>query len=312
MGPGALAVHGRGGGCAGLCAPVEDIHHLLSGFTRLSVQVLDIYGAILLHPHIQLGLALPRCALGQQVDQVVPVQLHHRALDRIDVPGLVVLAQRVQLVDRPRRHAQLSGLARHGERLAGASLAIGEERDIIAIHRGLDQVLAVLENLVLAPRRKHSVELEVRIVLPNDQRHGVGLPGDVAVSGLLLLGAQRPDAAEHADGSFEVLDRVMELFPPNLGVVDVNLGHARCKRRGDRAGQALLGGADRIDVLHVRGLALLDGLPDLRQAAPPLLERLALLLGVLVLRRGQFDLLRRVDRGCQGLDRGRVGGHQLP
>mmetsp|Transcript_2911 Transcript_2911/g.7297 ORF Transcript_2911/g.7297 Transcript_2911/m.7297 type:complete len:350 (+) Transcript_2911:866-1915(+) len=194
----------------------------------------------------------------------------------------------------------------HGEGLTGACLAVGEEGHVVAIDGRLHQVFAIFEDLDLSAGQEHGIEgvlcATSRLGL-DGQVHGVDTLSDLGVARLLLLLAQRPNAAEHADGTLEVLDGVMQLLPSALRVLQVRLGDASCERACNRRRELLLRLPHGIDVGHVGTLGvaerLLNGLEKLRLLLLPLEQGVR--IPVLVLR--ERGLLRRNHGLLEGLDR---------
>mmetsp|Transcript_10221 Transcript_10221/g.33691 ORF Transcript_10221/g.33691 Transcript_10221/m.33691 type:complete len:247 (+) Transcript_10221:660-1400(+) len=160
---------------------------------------------------------------GEQVAQLLIVHLEKGGAER---PLPAVLAHEFRLAqnlaerarDQPPRLRVTATL--HRVRLAGPSLAVGEDADLVAVERRLDQAIHLLEKLVLrGVGLKDLVEGEVvrlgvvrqaQLVLGRRQCDGVAL-------------GWRAHAAEDADVSFELLHRVVQRAARRLGLEQLGL-----------------------------------------------------------------------------------------
>mmetsp|Transcript_20372 Transcript_20372/g.51943 ORF Transcript_20372/g.51943 Transcript_20372/m.51943 type:complete len:357 (+) Transcript_20372:769-1839(+) len=190
-----------------------------------AIHVHDAVSHVTLHVETLLLLrrtilpSLPRIprVWGQEVQDVLLVHLDHV---RFDFEGLALLRLPVDdvedLVDRTRREPRLGAAAIHGVRLPGTSLAVGKDRDVIAIDCTLHQLPAVGEDILLrAAGIEDRVELErLRLVAAlQPRRKGVSTLQHLNVPSLRFPLDHRSEAAEHADRALHVQDLVVELLP---------------------------------------------------------------------------------------------------
>ena len=89
----------------------------------------------------------------QEVCELILIQLQHVGGHAEAVLPRVSVQDGEQLVDAPRGDPWPSLVAVNCVRLAAARLAVGENADVVAIHRGLNQVLGVRKHLPRQARR---------------------------------------------------------------------------------------------------------------------------------------------------------------
>mmetsp|Transcript_62277 Transcript_62277/g.178698 ORF Transcript_62277/g.178698 Transcript_62277/m.178698 type:complete len:280 (+) Transcript_62277:737-1576(+) len=252
MRPGALDVHGIRRHRAVREAALQQVLQLRSvQHDLLAERVHDhVPGRVV--AHAQLGDVLGRhgglAHRAQQVQQRVVVHLHHRGIDAETEVVIHRLDDPEELRDGARGEALLPLVAVHRVGLARAGLAVGEDRDVVAVHGGLDEVCAVVKDLLLIAGCEQAVEVEH--ALGHLQSHAVdGADGLGVAHGAFPL-VERSDAAIDADLAFQVLDDVVDLAAQGVRVHELPLLHANLPGLPDDVLQAVL------DLLQERRLGV--------------------------------------------------------
>mmetsp|Transcript_12652 Transcript_12652/g.44776 ORF Transcript_12652/g.44776 Transcript_12652/m.44776 type:complete len:956 (-) Transcript_12652:67-2934(-) len=217
------------------------------------------------------GAALRARILPKQIPDDLVVNLHERGLQG-PLPALQphLFRGREDLPKRARDEAPRARLATtlHGEGLAGASLSIGEDADLVAVQGGLHQAGDLGEEVLLGGRRAEDlVEAEVVRLGAVAQRELVVLGQHEGAACIL---SARPDAAHHADVAAQLLDGVVQvpsaafrkrellLQPPDARLmrVDVDLPRPNLHLRKVHLLRELVDGdAEICDRLHLRRVA---------------------------------------------------------
>mmetsp|Transcript_72404 Transcript_72404/g.234052 ORF Transcript_72404/g.234052 Transcript_72404/m.234052 type:complete len:233 (-) Transcript_72404:2124-2822(-) len=183
----------------------------------------------------------------QQISDLLVVDLNQRTLE-LNLPALALLCHLEKLVECPGVDTGLLLGALHGVRLSGAGLAVGEDRDVVAVHGRLDEVCAVVKDLLLVAGREQAVEVEH--ALGHLQSHAVDGPNGLGVAHGAFPLVERSDAAIDADLAFQVLDDVVDLAAQGVRVHELPLLHTNLPGLPDDVLQAVL------DLLQERRLGV--------------------------------------------------------
>ena len=261
---------------------------------------------------------------GEQIPALLVVNLQHGHGHLVRVRGAALLYEVEEIVqgaivDSARGVSRLgSGWSRHRVRLPRARLTVRHEANVVPVARASDQRAALLVNSTLRRVRAEDAVKAERLALgdaalvqrPNRDalRRGVFEVARRCVAGnlhdvpLAAVRARkvRPDPAEDAYGTLEVLD----------GVVKVSvLGESLVVQRGSRR--------ELLHRLHQRELLPRKLLPfELERGVRgaqfgPQVRRVPLKLRVRLFRSSAFALERRFEVGNLSLVRGDGGGFRV-
>mmetsp|Transcript_12272 Transcript_12272/g.27182 ORF Transcript_12272/g.27182 Transcript_12272/m.27182 type:complete len:335 (+) Transcript_12272:565-1569(+) len=206
---------------------MSPLHAHQNGFLQiLGTSHLNLHSIVHLHGpagillDVQHWCHLPLCFGKEKIDQVVTIQLKHRA----NHPGLTFMRvsseHSEQFLCCSRYQARHGISTIHGVRLASTSLAVGKHCDVEAIHRRSDQPPAICEDVflrvVLIEDGVEVVVLRWRLFILGRAFQGKRIaPPDrnLLICFPLHFGA---DACEDTNGSFHVLHLVVVPFPQSL------------------------------------------------------------------------------------------------
>mmetsp|Transcript_2713 Transcript_2713/g.7163 ORF Transcript_2713/g.7163 Transcript_2713/m.7163 type:complete len:278 (+) Transcript_2713:1778-2611(+) len=174
---------------------------------------------------------------GQQVADLLVVYLHQGHVEAVLHLRLAEARDVEELAQRAVVHATAALRALHGERLAGSSLPVGKDADVVAVHHaGHHRRCLVVDGLLAGVHPKDAVEAVLLVLYllrlvcvcaVADHGNGVGgvvhLGADGAVNRLARGVQHGAHAAEDANGAAEVDQLIVQLLALGMLCVELRL-----------------------------------------------------------------------------------------
>mmetsp|Transcript_61827 Transcript_61827/g.130536 ORF Transcript_61827/g.130536 Transcript_61827/m.130536 type:complete len:207 (+) Transcript_61827:720-1340(+) len=192
------------------------------------------------------------------------------------VACLVTVDQGEQLLNRSGGCPLLARDSIHCEGFPSTSLTISENGDVVAVQGGLDEVPAILKDLLLCPRHENGIEGE-GVDIPVDlhlQSHSIHLLRDFFVFEILLSLAEWPHTCEDPNRTLQILCRVVKSPPSHIRLTKLVLGYLCLLCLQDCILQLSFRLLDSFEVCQIDSLDLVENLSNLFHEAKLLQQRL--------------------------------------